>query len=49
MTVTVLKRKVRRRVTIAKNRQASIKMLNAKPVIKKVDVEEIKKSFSAKA
>jgi hypothetical protein len=28
--------------------QNQIKRLNAKPVIKKVDVEELKKSFTAK-
>ena len=31
---------------VAKNRQHAIKLQNAKPVIKKVDVEELKKQFA---
>lgn len=45
MAVTRLKRKARRNVSRAKARVAEIKRLNAKPTIKQVDVEAIKKSF----
>jgi len=48
MTVTRLKRKARRNVSRAKNRIKNIKRLSAKPTIKNVDVEAIKKSFEEK-
>ncbi|EIM78450.1 hypothetical protein A3SI_02768 [Nitritalea halalkaliphila LW7] len=45
MAVTTLKRKLKRRRQAATTRVARIKQLTAKPVIKNVDVEELKKSF----
>lgn len=45
MAVTRLERKGKRNKSRAKNRVAKIKRLNAAPVIKNVDIEEIKKSF----
>jgi hypothetical protein len=41
-----MKRKLRERRNDSKSRQASIKSLNAKPVIKNVDIEAIKASFN---
>lgn len=49
MGVTKLKRKERRNRTIANNKTAKIKSLTAKPVIKNVDIEAIKKEFAEKA
>jgi len=49
MAVTRLKRKNRKLKSRSKVRQSSIKSLNAKPVIKSVDVEAIKEEFKAKA
>ncbi|AWW31801.1 hypothetical protein DN752_17620 [Echinicola strongylocentroti] len=46
MAVTTLKRKARRNRQRQVTRVIKIKQLNAKPVIKNVDVEEIKKEFS---
>ncbi len=46
MAVTRLERKGRRNVSKAKRAKQVIKSLNAKPVIRNVDVEEIKKGFS---
>ena len=46
MGVTRLKRKDRRNKSKANNRVSRIKQLIAKPVIKNVDVEEIKASFA---
>lgn len=48
MGVTRLKRKDRRNSNNANNRVTTIKRLTAKPVIKNVDVEAIKKSFEVK-
>ncbi|WP_193352728.1 hypothetical protein [Algoriphagus machipongonensis] len=45
MAVTTLKRKLRRRRQSQTTRVIKIKKLSAKPVIKNVDVEELKKSF----
>lgn len=45
MGVTRLKRKDRRNKNVASARQQKIKLLTAKPVIKKVDIEELKKQF----
>ena len=47
MGVTRLKRKDRRNKAVANARVKRIKQLTLTPVIKKVDVEELKKSFSA--
>ncbi|AGA78649.1 hypothetical protein [Echinicola vietnamensis] len=46
MAVTTLKRKARRNRQRQVTRVIKIKQLNAKPVIKNVDVEELKKEFS---
>ncbi|WP_186756373.1 hypothetical protein [Echinicola salinicaeni] len=46
MAVTTLKRKARRNRQRQVTRVIKIKQLNAKPVIKNVDVEELKKDFS---
>lgn len=46
MASTRLQRKARRNVSRAKKKLADIQRLNKKPVIKNVDVEEIKKGFS---
>lgn len=46
MASTKLIRKGRRNKMTAIARKKTIKRLSAKPVIKKVDVEEIKKSFA---
>jgi hypothetical protein len=40
-----MKRKLRERRNDSKSRVASIKRLNAKPVIKNVDIEAIKATF----
>ena len=48
MAVTRLKRKERRNIAKANAKLEVIKQLTKMPVIKKVDVEEIKKSFAAK-
>jgi len=45
MAVTTLKRKLRRKRQSQNARILKIKQLSAKPVIKNVDVEELKKSF----
>ena len=45
MAVTRLKRKAKRNKTRARVRQETIQRLNTKPVIKSVDVEEIKEEF----
>jgi len=47
MAVTRLKRKGRRNKSRAHNRVDAIKRHNLSPVIKNVDVEEIKNSFEA--
>lgn len=49
MGVTRLKRKERKNRAIANNKQAAIKDLIKKPVIKNVDIEAIKKEFAEKA
>ncbi|MBC7922799.1 MAG: hypothetical protein H7Z75_17110 [Ferruginibacter sp.] len=49
MTVTRLKRKEQRNRSKASDRQARIKQLTAKPVIKNVDIEAIKQEFAEKA
>lgn len=46
MGVTRLNRKDRRNKSKAKNRIKGIKQLTAKPVIKNVDIEEIKAGFA---
>lgn len=46
MAVTRLKRKARRNRTRARVKNETIQRLNAKPVIKSVDVEEVKKEFN---
>lgn len=46
MAVTRLKRKDKRNKAVAKARVQRIKQLTLTPVIKKVDVEELKKSFA---
>lgn len=46
MAVTTLKRKLRRKRQTQNARVQKIKLLSAQPVIKNVDVEEIKKGFS---
>jgi hypothetical protein len=48
MGVTRLQRKVKRNFAKAVNKNKYIKQLCAKPVIRKVDVEAIKKEFEAK-
>ncbi len=45
MAITTLKRKLKRKRQSQKTRVIKIKQLSAKPVIKNVDVEELKKSF----
>jgi hypothetical protein len=49
MGVTRLKRKDKRNKAVANARVKRIKQLTLTPVIKKVDVEELKKSFPATA
>ncbi|MDW7690606.1 hypothetical protein R9C00_22395 [Flammeovirgaceae bacterium SG7u.111] len=46
MAITRLKRKAKRNKSRAKNRVETIKRLNAKPVIKNVDIEDLKKDFA---
>jgi hypothetical protein len=46
MAVTTLKRKLRRKRQGQTTRVIKIKQLSAKPVIKNVDIEELKKSFT---
>lgn len=46
MAVTRLKRKGRRNKLTSRKRLDSIKLLTATPVIKNVDVEELKQGFS---
>lgn len=48
MAVTTLKRKLRRKRQSQNTRVIRIKQLSAQPVIKNVDVEELKKSFETK-
>ncbi|WP_293015154.1 hypothetical protein [Mongoliibacter sp.] len=45
MAVTTLKRKLRRKRQAQNTRVIKIKQLSAKPVIKNVDIEELKKNF----
>ncbi|GJM59894.1 MULTISPECIES: hypothetical protein [Persicobacter] len=47
MAVTRLVRKGKRNKAVAKNLNKAIAHACAKPVIKKVDVEELKKQFEA--
>lgn len=49
MAVTSLKRKARKNRVVAKKRVDAMKRLNTKPVVKQIDIEEIKKEFAAKA
>ena len=49
MGVTRLKRKEKRNRAIAKAKVSRVKQLMARPVIKNIDIEEIKKTFAAKA
>jgi hypothetical protein len=46
MAITRLKRKLKRNKIDAAQRQQRIKQLNKKPVIKNLDIEEVKKSFT---
>ena len=46
MAITTLKRKLKRKRQGQKARVIKIKQLSAKPVIKNVDVEELKASFA---
>jgi hypothetical protein len=48
MTVTRLQRKDRKNRARAVNKKVIIKQLLVKPVIKKIDIEAIKKEFEAK-
>jgi hypothetical protein len=48
MGITRLKRKDRKNSNRANARVAKLKLLTAKPVIKNIDVEAIKKSFEEK-
>ena len=45
MAVTTLKRKLKRKRQSQKARVIKIKQLSAQPVIKNVDIEELKKGF----
>jgi hypothetical protein len=47
MAVTRLKRKEKRNKIVAKKRVANIKALTKVPVIRKVDIEELKKLASS--
>lgn len=47
MAVTRLERKGRKNKAVAKRKNANIKLLSDSPVIKKVNVEEIKAEFKA--
>jgi hypothetical protein len=46
MAVTRLERKVKRTRVKAQNRQRKLKHLLSKPVIKNIDIEAIKQSFT---
>jgi hypothetical protein len=46
MAITRLKRKERRNRIVVKQRKANMKLLTKTPVIKKVDIEELKKQSS---
>ena len=46
MAVTRLKRKEKRNKNVAKSKVAAIKQLTAMPVIKNVDIEELKSRFT---
>lgn len=48
MAVTRLQRRGKKNVILRANRQKLLKVLLKKPVIKNVDIEEIKSSFSKK-
>lgn len=48
MAITRLKRKGKRNKAVASQRISAIKLLTATPVIKNVDIEELKAGFSAK-
>jgi len=48
MAVTRLERKGRKNKSVAKKKNAAIKLLNDTPVIKKVDIDKIKEEFKAK-
>ena len=47
MAITRLKRKERKNKTVSKLRTANIKLLMKTPVIKKIDIEELKKQAQA--
>ncbi|MFQ3575893.1 MAG: hypothetical protein SNJ77_05600 [Cytophagales bacterium] len=47
MGVTRLKRKDRRNKAVAARKRTKLKVLTAVPVIKKVDIEELKKQFGS--
>ncbi|MFK7900214.1 MAG: hypothetical protein AB8B61_05610 [Cyclobacteriaceae bacterium] len=49
MAVTRIERKLRRKRAQQNAKAATIKRLNAQPVIKQVDVEAMKAEFAAKA
>ena len=49
MGVTRLKRKNRKDRAKSARRRQTLKIQNSKPVIKNVDIEEIKKEFDGKA
>jgi len=49
MAVTRLKRKGRKDKAKSAVRRQTLKIQNSKPVMKNVDIEEIKKEFKAKA
>ncbi|MFM7857444.1 MAG: hypothetical protein ACKO96_37365, partial [Flammeovirgaceae bacterium] len=49
MSVTRLKRKNRKDKAKAARRRTALKIQNFKPVVKAVDIEEIKESFKKKA
>lgn len=46
MAVTTLKRKARRNASKADKKAQKIKLLNKKPVIKKVEIEELRAQAS---
>ncbi|WP_339699760.1 hypothetical protein [Algoriphagus aquimarinus] len=46
MAVTTLKRKLKRKRQSQTTRVIKIKQLTAQPIIRNVDVEELKKSFA---
>jgi hypothetical protein len=48
MGITRLKRKEKRNRAVAKARVSKIKQLTARPIIKNIDIEEIKKGFAVK-